>query len=136
MKHKHLFILLMVCLTGCKKLPPAGFWTDFDSPHITDKNSDQGPWGGNRTIYWENKAGIKDTDMLKFAHENEWILLNTRNVIDPAVEMDKWIKYPGKLYIFNSEWTTEVDGKDKIAYGYILISDDHKRMSLYHSWGQ
>lgn len=128
--------MLIVCLAGCKKLPPAGFWKDFDSGHIVEKNSDQGLGGGTRTIYWENKTTYQDSTVLKFALDNEWVLLNTRNVVDPSVERDKWIKYPGKLYIFNSEWTQVVDSKEHVAYGYILISNDHKRMSLYHSWGK
>lgn len=119
-------------LAGCSKLPPAGFWKNFDSRHIINKTSQQGLGGGHRTIYWENAAKYKDSDILKFAADNEWTLISSKTI----TAGESWVKYPGKMYIFDSEWTKVVNGKDQVAYGYLLVSTDHTKLTFYHSWGK
>jgi hypothetical protein len=135
LKNKFLCLLLIISLAGCNKLSPAGFWNDFDNGHINDKSSDQGPWGGSRIIYWENKGKYKDSDVLKFAADNGWTLIGSENELAGG-EDSGWMKYSGKLYTFNSGWAKVEEDEYRNANGYLLISTDHTKMSVYHNWGE
>jgi len=138
---KKLFLLLtVISLLGCNKMAPAGFWKNFDSKHIVENISDQGPWGGHRAIHWKNLTGrYNDADVIKFASRNGWSLIESEYVHD----MDSyhhlfpmWITNGGMLYKFDSKWI-EVDADtNKTAYGYVLISSDKTQMSIYHLWGE
>ncbi|MDB5285126.1 MAG: hypothetical protein JWR05_75 [Mucilaginibacter sp.] len=137
MRYKYPFFLLIeIFIIGCNKFSPAGFWKGFDSEHIIEKVSDQGPWGGHRAIYWQNTiVKYKESDILKFAAGNDWTFITSKPTGVQETPKD-WIKYPGTLYIFNSGWVRFENEEGKTAFGYVLINADHTKMSVYHSWGE
>lgn len=79
-------------MLGCD-VTPAGFWTKYNSDLIEEKFSDQGPWGGTRAIYWENKKNqtFSPADILEFAKSNEWILNKSENL--SKEELDQFLTY-------------------------------------------
>ncbi len=163
---KKLHLLLVLCLSGCNRLTPAGFWKYFDAEHIEKNISDQGPWGGHRTVFWHNaKGGYNQDAILKFAAENDWKLLSMKkieaqNSAGPKlanqsddilkdedftinyVNTDDDLGFPGCinndciLYEFDSGWTRVSEGETVTAYGYILMNYNKTRMTMVHSWGE
>lgn len=164
---KQLFLLILaVVFVSCNKLTPAGFWKSFDSDHIIKSSSDQGPWGGHRTITWKNQANIYNSaDIIRFAERNGWKLLDMKT-IDTIANRNVSIKnesnkspenadlaiYGGNteanlsfsdcvndgctLYEFDSGWTRVEEGETISAKGYILINANKTRMTMFHSWGE
>jgi hypothetical protein len=164
---KKLFLpIIVVMLFGCNNLTPAGFWKSFDSDHIIKSNSDQGPWGGHRTITWKNQAGIYNSgDIIRFAESKGWRLSHTI-IIDTLADKNVSIKNTGNkapedadlainggntegnlifsgcvnrsctLYEFDSGWTRVDEGETITAQGYILINASKTRMTMFHSWGE
>ena len=78
---KHLLTIfsLTVLVTSCNKTTPAGFWTDFHKELILTKNSDQGPWGGQREINWKSETDntFTDKELVEFADKNDWKLVDS-----------------------------------------------------------
>lgn len=163
MKKVYLLIPLLATSLGCNKLSPAGFWQGFDKADIVNATSDQGPWGGKRTITWYNAKGkFSESDILKFAGANGWKLTLVKN-IDTAVNSENRyrkgnladtgftiyggntagdMRFPGcvhnncKLYQFDSGWTIVREDKTLTANGYLLVNADKTRMAMFHSWGE
>ena len=155
-----------VILVSCNKLSPAGFWKGFDSDHIIKSASDQGPWGGTRTIAWKNRLrNYNSQDVIRFAEGNGWRLLQTmvidtirnkkisiRNEGNKTPDKADLAVYGGNteadlsfsgcvngdctLYEFNSGWTYVTEGEAMIAKGYVLVDANKHRMTMFHSWGE
>jgi len=164
---RKLFLLILaVVFVSCNKLTPAGFWKSFDSDHIIKNSSDQGPWGGHRTITWKNQANIYNSaDIIKFAESNGWKLSDTE-IIDTLADRNVSIKNEGDklpedadlviyggnteanlsfsgcvnggctLYEFDSGWTRVDEDETISAKGYILINANKTGMTMFHSWGE
>jgi hypothetical protein len=164
---RQLFLLILaVVFVSCNKLTPAGFWKSFDSDHIIKNNSDQGLWGGHRTITWKNRANIYNSaDIIKFAESNGW-KLSDKAIIDTLADRNVSIKNEGDklpedadlaiyggnteanlsfsgcvnggctLYEFDSGWMRVDEDETISAKGYILISANKTRMTMFHSWGE
>jgi hypothetical protein len=109
---------------------------------------------------------FKEAELLNFASEKGWKLVDTKivdsSIIDkwvsknqpifpldhsglhPSSNVDniynslflRWIKGTSKLYKFDSGWVVIDNDKSKTAYGYVLLSQDQKQMSVYHLWGE
>lgn len=58
---------------------PAAFWKDYKTDLIKIKESDQGPWGGTRSIFWSSKIKYKFQieDITRYASVNGWILVDS-----------------------------------------------------------
>lgn len=160
-----LIFLSFLLIAGCKKMP-AGFWSNYDLDDLKGNMSDQGPYGGYRAMYWEKKGStFQENNVLRFAEKNGWKLIEVKS-IDSSItnkwvcnnklifpldndglhivlndtsgfnRFPRWIKSPCRLYKFDSGWITVSHDKDKTAYGYILLSSDDHKMSMYHLWGE
>jgi len=79
-------------MLGCN-FTPAEFWTEYNQDLIEDKFSDQGPWGGTRTIYWESEKNLtfRPVDILEFAKSNDWTLNKSENM--SKEELDQILTY-------------------------------------------
>jgi hypothetical protein len=129
-------ILITALIFSCNALTPAGFWKNFDKDHIVQKENDHGPWGGHSLIYWQNSTCYKEEQILKFAADNGWKLVSANFTNKNITAGHNWIKYPGKIYKFNSGWVIRRSDEDTAAYGYIIISTGRTRMAVYHEWGE
>lgn len=100
----------------------------------------------------DNGWKLIDTKVIEPAVVNDWLSANT-----PIFPIDKdslhisvnksnrafanfhrWITGKCNLYEFDSGWVVIDPGtsKSKTAIGYVLLSDDHTQMSVYHLWGE
>jgi hypothetical protein len=72
-------LALTVLVISCSRTSPAGFWTNFHSDLILTKNSDQGPWGGRREIYWksETSKSFTEIELIDYANNNDWKLVDS-----------------------------------------------------------
>ena len=77
--------------SSCSRATPAGFWNGYRADMIVNAKSDQGPWGGSRSIEWvSNDEATFTTDAVgKFAEEHGW-------TCEPPVEyssqrMSAWV---------------------------------------------
>lgn len=158
-------LIFMVVFASCNKLSPASFWKNLDNEHIVKSTSDQGPWGGKRTISWKNRAGIyKRGYVVRFAEKNGWKLKYTTvidTLLDRNISIDneglspedaELVLYGGNtdanysfsgcvnngctLYEFDSGWTKVIEWEDVMATGYILVNSAGTRMTMFHSWGE
>tara|TARA_R110001592_G_scaffold88961_1_gene261774 strand:- start:3994 stop:4515 length:522 start_codon:yes stop_codon:yes gene_type:complete len=75
MMRKNLFLILgTLLIASCDKNLPSGFWKEYRSELIEERDSHQRPYGGSLTIFWsssENDA-FSEIDVLEFAIANEW----------------------------------------------------------------
>jgi hypothetical protein len=77
------FILLTLIWTlvfiSCNKATPAGFWKNYETNFLVKNISDQGPYGGHRTVYWKSEKSLTfDTkNILAFAAKNGWTLTDS-----------------------------------------------------------
>lgn len=67
---------MIFLLSSCSKLIPAEFWKNYKTELIVENVNDQGPYGGNRAIYWKTKTvnTFDSTNVIEFAEENGWEL--------------------------------------------------------------
>jgi hypothetical protein len=107
------FIILITILTSCSKTTPAGFWTTFHKDLIKQNISDQGPYGGNRAMYWttQKQNTFDSTFVIKFAAKNGWLLTKSYSFNRDAVI--NW-RYSNKLVFplshtgFDPDMTTNI----------------------------
>lgn len=138
--NRAILLLIIVIIVSCNKIAPDGFWKNFDSKHIIENISDQGPWGGQLIIRWKKSTGLYNvSDVLRFASHNGWKLIESKPVHSMTGYNDlskMWITNSGILYKFDSKWVKVDADTSKTAYGYLLISSDKTQMSIYHQWGE
>ena len=50
----------------------------------------------------------------------------------------RWITKSSKVFMFKTGWITIVPGTDESTNvnGFVLLSNDHTEMSVYHLWGE
>lgn len=67
-----LTLIFMLCLISCSRMTPSGFWMDYESTLITEKENDQGLHGGRLIINWvaDKNIDFKLTQIKQFAYEN------------------------------------------------------------------
>jgi hypothetical protein len=137
--------MILICpLLSCKKLSPAGFWTDYQEEFLKQNLSDQGPWGGTRTLYWQSEIPqtFRSYDIIQFALKNGWSLkdslyidtqrLNTWALSGSPIfplsfsgfnatgndnfysHFPRWIRSASKVYSFKTGWVTYEPGTDKV----------------------
>lgn len=96
-KYFHIFIIfcLTAIIVSCRKMTPANFWTKFQKDYLIKNNSDQGPWGGHRAMYWKavDRNTFETKDVLDFASNNGWNLTDSSIVLRDSLK--KW-NYHGK----------------------------------------
>lgn len=140
----HLSILIISILTlhSCDKRMPAGFWTKFETDLINEDKSDQGPWGGNRAIYWLADNGDFNIEKINdFAAKNGWTLIDSseyttndlkewfdnKKPIFPLIltgfepvkkdsssfkDFPRWITKELTVYRFKTDWIVVYPGTD------------------------
>ena len=159
-----MIILLTFLLADCSSLVPVGFWKGYNKDLIVKQDSDQGPWGGSRWIYWISSypGTFSEDEVRVFASDHGWDFIERIEVSKST--MSKWTgtenqavfplffeKYDQKnrdtfpRYIFtdsiilqfDSGWVVEAPGSNDIstAYGYVQLSKGGHSMMVYHLWG-
>lgn len=88
-----LFLGIIVSLSACDRLTPAGFWTRFENGYLVENRSDQGPWGGYRALHWKvrTRGHFSAQLVLDFAKEKGWRLVDSLQV--KTSEMKKWLNF-------------------------------------------
>ena len=140
---------------------PAGFWKDFHKDLIVTKNSDQGPWGGHREIYWESETAnaFADKEIIEFANKNDWKLIDSisfsadtltknsfSNMKNDDYSLDilkesvflKLKPNDSKLFIFKTTWLAVEPGnaRDTFENGFAVINSDGTELRIFHLWGE
>ena len=75
-----IFIFLPLTIwSSCDKVMPGGLWDKFETDLRVEMKSDQGPWGGTRTYYWESNINgyFNRKKMLDFTSSNGWSLVDS-----------------------------------------------------------
>jgi len=159
-------VALIYLLIGCDPLMPGGLWDGFEEDLRVHKLSDQGPWGGKRAYHWKStsRAYFNYKKMIGYTSSNGWQLVDstkfrnstnrinseqvfratvgpfepTSNTNSIEIEFPQWIKGNFTAYRFKSGWLTVYPGTDNSTEinGFVLISEDGKEMSAYHTWGE
>jgi hypothetical protein len=157
MKTKYWMVIIAmaaIAIMGCNPLVPSGYWKGYRSDAIVKQYSDQGPWGGERWIFWDSRSGERFTeaDVKRFAEKNGWKFLRRieassqsisttslfRNGYDRAREgFPKLITGNSVVLKFDSHLMREDPGTNEMStsYGYVQLSKDGCRMIVYHLWG-
>ena len=158
----HILIIftLAVFATSCNKASPASFWTNFHKDLILTKNSDQGPWGGHREIYWKSEANntFIDIELIQYAEKNNWKLVDsisfsadtlTKNSFSKLKNDDysldilketvlsKLKSNDNKLFIFKTTWLAVEPGNTRETFenGFAVLNSESTELKIYHVWG-
>lgn len=144
-----LLFLIAFAVASCGAIPgPAAFWGTFHPELIVDHSSDQGPWGGTRSLTWRT-SGATTFDFgsaAAFAQENGWKLLAREHSASsnriplpngPESTEPQFLVEPSMIGRFESGWIREDPGTNETspAYGYLQVTDDGKAMYVFHFWG-
>ncbi len=152
---------LIILCESCSNLSPAGFWTSFHKELIINNESDQGPWGGTREIYWKSNTNkpFQENEILEFASKNKWTLVDSLTVTNdsPSEKLFSELKIHEysmevlvqkvlakekvvntKIYVFKtSQMLVNLnDGDDTFENGFILLNSTKTELKLVHRWGE
>ncbi|MBI9073713.1 MAG: hypothetical protein JEY94_19105 [Melioribacteraceae bacterium] len=161
LKHILTILTLTVLVTSCDKTTPAGFWTNFHKDLILSKNSDQGPWGGYREIYWKSEAKntFSDNELIDFAEMNDWEIIDSTSFsadtltgtsfsklknddysLDILKEsiLSKLKPKDNKIFIFKTTWLAVEPGNTRETFdnGFVILNSDGTELKMYHLWGE
>lgn len=86
-----LFLSSILVIESCNKITPAGFWESYKTEYLIKQISDQGPYGGHRAMYWNNKktSFFHSNNVLDFANKNGWQLVDSLELSNNQI--NKWI---------------------------------------------
>ncbi len=154
-------ICLLLVISGCSKLLPAGFWRTYHQKEIVFKDTDQGPWGGYSTVEWRLQEPINRANVLLFAKRNGWQLVDSVDLVgawgeghnqvisfkDTAIDelfsgylasqqFLGRVKQPSVIYIFSTGWMKVLNSTKTENNGFLLISKDNRQLVEYHEWGE
>lgn len=147
-RHFALILALTVLSVSCKVVRgPAGFWKSYRPEFLTQRQSDQGPWGGERSLAWSSAVPgtFVFTEANRFASRNGWRLVSRAHYLGggslPFVQVQKGHQPTFWTYRRRSVSLTQA-GFGRIrtnemtpAFGYVQVSDDGTRMYVHHFWG-
>ncbi len=151
----------MILKTSCNKIVPAGFWENFHKDLIATKNSNQGPWGGSKEVYWksETQNTFTDIEVIEYAKRNNWILTDSITLSAdmlaksdfPELKNDDYsleiIKEKAlskarvnanKLLVFKTTWLAVEPGNSRETFenGFAIINSNGTELEIYHLWGE
>ncbi len=160
-KHILTIFSLTVLVTSCNKTTPAGFWTDFHKDLLLTKNSDQGPWGGHREIYWKSETNnsFTDKELIEFADKNDWQLVDSISFSADSITKNSFSKLKNddysldilketvlpklktknnRIFIFKTTWLAVEPGNARETYenGFAVLNSDGTELKVYHLWGE
>lgn len=128
------------CLSG-----PAGFWKAYHPGCVVESSSDQGPWGGTRTLRWAACGSVRYSpdDVRAFAKRHGWKLLDEVDGETAAREVGsgdtypRFMKVPSIVLRFDTGWMREEPGSGEMstAVGYVQVARDGSSMYLFQFWG-
>ncbi|KAA5822466.1 hypothetical protein FPF71_15085 [Algibacter amylolyticus] len=167
---KILILLIIFNFISCSKITPSGFWLNYETNLITEKQNDQGPFGGTLSINWiaDNGSEFKIKELTELTFENDWKLIDSteykkaeltnitesgkpninlplknfkpesKNSNTESKSFPRWIETDFTLYRFKTNWHIFESGTDDSTNenGFILLSSDNKKMTVYHLWGE
>ena len=148
-------------LVSCSYLSPAGFWNSFKKELILQEQSNQGPWGGTREIYWKSNTNnpFQENEILEFASKHKWKLVDSLTITEdlPKEKLFAELKIHeysmevlvqkvlakekvqnAKIYIFKtSQMLVNLnDGDNTFENGFILLNSTKTELKLVHLWGE
>jgi len=160
---KHILTIFSVTIlvTSCNKTSPAGFWTGFHKNLIVTKNSNQGPWGGQREITWKSETnnGFTEKELIEFADKHDWKLLDsisfsldtlTKNsfsnlknddyslaILNESI-LPKIKSKDSKIFIFKTTWLNIEPGNTRETFenGFAVMNSDGTELKVFHLWGE
>jgi len=76
---KVLILIITLSFISCNKTTPSGFWLNYETDLITEKQNDQGPFGGTLTINWiaDNDSEFSIKELTEFTSKNDWKLIDS-----------------------------------------------------------
>lgn len=159
-----LFLLfgLQLSLIACEKFAPAGFWNDFHKHLIVENESDQGPWGGHRSMSWKATSGAQfftDSQIVDYAKPHDWVLVDsfsfsfdtlnlehfpTLKNDDYSIDLLKEHVFStlssgdNKILIFRTGWLNVKPGNatETFENGFAVLNADCSTLKIYHFWGE
>lgn len=112
--------ILVIILTSCLSLSPAGFWQGFQEEYQVEHLSDQGPWGGKRVVHWKGFTPKFDFDYIGFK------------------DFPRWISGSILVMSFTTGYISiDLETQEDINMnGFIILNEKQNEMTLYHMWGE
>lgn len=124
---------------------PAGFWKAYHPSCVVERSSDQGPWGGTRTLRWAACGSVRFSrdEVRSFAERHGWKLLDEVDVDAAAREVERGdtsprlMKVPSTVMRFETGWLREEPGSGEMspAVGYVQLARDGSSLYVFHFWG-
>ena len=101
-------LLVLTFLTSCNRVIPAGFWKNYKDDLIKEDISDQGPWGGYRSMLWESheQGQFTSNEIVEFATNNGWTFVRRTKFVGAEIEQwtyDRKMIFPLSDRGFNSK---------------------------------
>jgi hypothetical protein len=148
---KSLCFLLVIILSSCNKTKPSGFWSDYENNLIVSKHIDNGPYGGETKITWNNRKRFRSDEVIEYAEKNGWKLIDSvksdsevlhksnysneiliENILATRKEKDL------SIYRFKTGWIAVKPGNeiDTEINGFIILNPKKTQMLVYQLWGE
>ncbi|PKK36515.1 hypothetical protein BWI96_11715 [Siphonobacter sp. SORGH_AS_0500] len=144
LKKTLLLFLSTILIFSCDRFMPGGFWLEYKKEKITQNFSDQGPWGGSRTILWTTSSNQTFTNAVSYAINHNWTFIDSVHISEniPISQLSshfpKWFNDGGTVLRFTSEMLNVDSDTDStyLAEGYVIFNETRTQMVVYHKWGQ
>ena len=144
-----LISLLAMFAAACPAVRgPAGFWKAYRPDLVVERHSDQGPWGGERSIRWHASVPgtFKPASAQAFAEANGWVLMDCIPYSPPpegaprlyaGAHSPALLAVPSTLMRFDSRWIRENPGSGttNVAIRYVQVASDGTAQYVFHFWG-
>ncbi len=155
-----------VLLQSCYDLTPAGFWATFRKENLIKNQSDQGPWGGHRELYWKSndKYAFTSAQFIDFASKNGWQFVDSTffaadrlahwkqfdkptfpftytNFSDNTMIVNsfpRWMNSDVRVFRFKTGWVAVEPGnaRETEINGYVVVNPAETELTVYHRWGE
>ncbi len=95
-------LFLVFFLFSCNKATPAGFWKNYRQTFLKENISNQGPYGGSRSLHWKSEKAYSFSSIriIDFAKDNGWEFTDS-STIDIA-QTTKWLDGEKEIFPMTS----------------------------------
>jgi hypothetical protein len=124
-----------IIFCSCDKAMPAAFWSSYKDDLIKENISDQGPWGGHRSIYWESKRDgeFNIKAVIDYTSNSGWTLVDKTGF--SRKEVEQWTSDGAKIFALDPEGHAAGHGMSTIYQTFPRwISDNLEVLKFNSGW--
>lgn len=151
----------LIHFASCNRITPAGFWSNYHHKYLQENIQNQGPWGETSLYCWnyqKNSKEFNQKQMLHFAQENDWSLVDSMKVFNDSIycrsnanrldyshsilstHLIPLLKQNNEytIFVFKTRWVAVKPGNsdETEKNGFIIFDKKNSIILAFHKWGE